>query len=211
MELNMQEVKETFGSAPAEQKGKKFIGVDFQLPIKGQIFFSSSHWSAAEVDFNQKRYPVAIFEDTHRPDGTPMDIAELLQYDGFSTKYYHVDDLPKDLNYDGWDCIVGGGVWSGDKGSLGAIVKGHKHYVLLFKIAKPTTIEDLVGEGSKIVWLHWFSSKAINETAAAQVLVKIDSNGLRVDGQSIAQLKAQEYRWSHSHTTSFSDANEFTA
>ena len=67
----------------------------------------------------------------------------------------------------------------------------------------------LVGDGQKIVCLHWESSKCENGTAAAQVLTTIDCNGIRVDGFRLEQLKARKYRWSHILATPFTEANEF--
>ena len=196
------------GTTPQAKKNKTFAGVEYRSPKKGEVFFNESTWHTAKSDYHATSHPVAIFEDTHREDGTPMEIAELPDRKGWRYEYIKAEDFASCYNDGDLWIYEGLGSWTGERDYSPSFNAGG-HYALAYKIVQPTTREELDGGGQKITWLHWFSRKCVNETAAAQVLIKVGSNGLRVDDQSIEQLKAKEYRWSHSPTTALEDATEF--
>ena len=204
-----------FKSLPEDQDGKKLKGIKFEVPQVGDVRLTLlGIW--AEMMSTQSikdPRPIAIYEDTHRADGTPMTLPEppliggrRLEFFGASLTQEEMGDACGYAYYS--DQFGKWYVHADDKGA-----EGHAdlHYARLFKIAKPTTREDLVGDGQKIVWLHWESSKCDNGTAASQVLILVNSNGINVDGESMEYIISKSYRWSHSPATPYADATPFKA
>ena len=213
MKLNREQITELFGSTPEDQDGKKLVGMERRYPKEGESYFSDTYqkWCKAHSNFEYKTYPVAIFETTHREDGTPMDIDPLPVVEGYRVEYVRGEDMPNDgqcskVFY--YDEI--GGDW------LGSIVENvgrdRQHYARIFKIAQPTTLADLVGEdGQKVVWV--ISEYRIGDkfhTGFSASVEHKDGKLTGIDGECVNEHIDCGTRWSNSPFTAYEDANEFT-
>jgi hypothetical protein len=213
MKLNREQITELFGSVPKDQEGKKLVEIKMLNVEKGDLFLTTnSHypeWMPARHK-SECLFPVAIFEDTHRPDGTPMDIAELpvsATPDCVNVIYSGADGPAYPNSRISHWCHV-------SKAWLQPYVTGtcrSEHNAIYLPIAQPTTQMDLVGDGCLVPWIHWECSECINDTAKAQSLVTINSNGIVLNNQTVFDLIHNNYRWSHNPETPYADATEFVA
>lgn len=200
---------ETFGSLPEDPAGKKLKGITFGKPEVGDVRLTL-HGTWAEMMAEQNltgQRPIAIFEDTHRPDGTPMEI-DALPEDTEDIRYVYAGQYLKDLK--GAERYY---TFSEQKWAFGGQhpIGGSAHYMLAYRIAKPTTLKDLVGEdGQKVVWL-------IEENYVTQAWLSTGYDGCiqHYTPSKSAWVKLEDItdhpavKWSHSPFTAYADANEF--
>ncbi len=224
MKLNRQQITELFGSAPEDQDGKKLVGVEYRGVKRGEVYISGARgdWLTSITGSPVYHKSVAIFEATHRADGTPMYIDPLPVVEGYRVEDFGIGMVGKDMgNASGYAFFNRRWVILKDD----TMPTGNEtlHYARLFKIAQPaiqfdgvthyikhppTTLADLVGEdGQTICYIH------AEDGSFSQI--KIASNpcdDLIIEGSDdkwytmSALLKA---RWSHSPFTTYEDANEF--
>ena len=88
MKLSREIVAGVLGTPPQDKEGKKCRGVEYRSPQEGEVFFNISTWHTAASDYSGTKHPVAIFEDTHRPDGTPMDIVQMREVNGYRAEFF---------------------------------------------------------------------------------------------------------------------------
>lgn len=209
MKLNREQIIELFGSAPADQNGKKLVGVELRRPNAGEVFLSqiSKCWEIADCVIVNPRQ-VAIFETTNREsDGTPMGIDPLPVVEGYRVEYAgfrYFLEIEVDLHYiysetlGKWCSMTSGDNYEG---------VGH-HIALAYKVAKPTTLADLVGEdGQKNLWVI----SEDGDATACQVNKEDDVIKLKLsfadEYNTIEGLS--DSRWSNSPFTHYLFANEF--
>lgn len=206
MKLNREQITELFGSAPDEQEGKKLLGVSNEPPLQGQIFYFNGVWNISRYTHSLTSRPVAIFQDTNRKDGTPMEIAELPVVEGYRFKYagFIKDDEKLASEYLAY--YPKSGKWS----SVHSFVHcGFDHYALAYKIAKPTKLEDLVGkDGQKNFYIIH------EDIVVEQCFIGSSHIGLlflqsTCEAFSFEIAKDKKLRWSNSPFTAYEDAQEF--
>ncbi len=207
---------ETFGSLPEDQDGKKLKGVTFGKPEVGDVRLTL-HGTWAEMMAEQNltgQRPIAIYEDTHRADGTPMEIDALPEVEGRRVEFHG-----KRLNHIsmgdacGYAYFVTNYGWKIVDNDLhpNGLNNTDSYYALIFKIAQPTTLEDLKGSDySKPLFLHHKSEDG-KERWSEERISRTKSGNLMIGGNCIWNCKKQGYRWSNSPATAFADANEFVA
>tara|TARA_B110000014_G_C20108096_1_gene583123 strand:+ start:967 stop:1701 length:735 start_codon:yes stop_codon:yes gene_type:complete len=242
MKLNREQITELFGSAPEDQDGKKLVGCTVRKTKAGDWYLNlaskSPEWRLTHNDtMSLYHYPVAIFEDTHRQDGTPLDIDPLPEVAGYRVEYKpnykpsHGEDIMMFTESRKW-----GLKHTVDLSSY--MYNGYKHICLLHKVIEPiehfdgvtheiihqpTTLADLVGEeGQKNFYL--ISNIDTNVTWPTQSLARYEEHGsvnvmveCRRPFDVISALRfvpidyASQlgYRWSHSPFTTYEDANQF--
>lgn len=198
--LTKEQIKTITGTLPPEREGKELVGLELRKPKHENFYFSNSsnRWITANFDFNAETYLVAIYEDAKpelkRPEAT---------LEGHTIAYYTGDEMDEVYKAGNkWGCYTGTTSWSSicDTGRYRSI-KGCT-YCIATPIARPTTIDDLVG-GFIIAHTDggFESIYAINN----------HMGGLEVNHGSIAYHVERENRWSHSHRTAYVDANDFVA
>jgi hypothetical protein len=209
MKLSREIVAGVLGTTPSAQKGNVFVGIRYDSPSKGEVFFHDGTWHTAEFNYSGTSHPVAIFEDTHthRPDGTPMEIEELPDEKEYKFTYYTGGKITgKPYGYirhnplgKGWSDVMpgapnGAAPW---------------HYALAYKIAQPTTLEDLVGkDGQKAVWII----AEDGDVSQCQVCTSLKNLFIKGgDDKWCNRMELKDSRWSHSPFTAYADANEFVA
>jgi hypothetical protein len=206
MKLSREIVAGVLGTTPSAQKGNVFVGIRYDSPSKGEVFFHDGTWHTAEFNYSGTSHPVAIFEDTHthRPDGTPMEIEELPDEKEYKFTYYTGGKITgKPYGYirhnplgKGWSDVMpgapnGAAPW---------------HYALAYKIAQPTTLEDLVGkDGQNNCWLIYMDG-------SRQLAVPfIDGWGdlCIFEKKELEKSIKAGTKYSSSPFTAYADANEF--
>ncbi len=218
-EQKLEIYRELFGSLPEAPEGKKLVGVECRATKFGEIFLDLDRnpiaWKNAEE--SPYLYPVAIFQDTHRADGTPLSIDPLPEAPaGYRVEYIHISDLASgEENCDKmWRFSPADKAWKESQlVNPHRLVNPHKsgtHYARLYKIAQPTTLAQLVGEdGQKNVWIIFDDN---HQKAQALVCAgKYDSFYFFFAGESksIETLKKCGARWSNDPFTTWENANEF--
>ncbi len=197
---------ETFGSLPEDQDGKKLKGVTFGKPEVGDVRLTL-HGTWAEMMAEQNltgQRPIAIYEDTHRADGTSMELPEMPNVKGCRNEFFGTGMVHADMGKaTGYICHNGHcwRVWENDLHPAGG---NHTHYARLFKITKPTTLEDLFEGGN--CWV-------IYEADQSHMVVGTEGTMLifRGDTAYIKDLSNAGHRWSNNPRTPHADANEFKA
>ncbi len=196
------------GTTPQAKKNKTFAGVEYRSPKKGEVFFNESTWRTAKSDYHATSHPVAIYEDTNRPDGTPMEDCEALPtVKGHRVEWYGRQLLCHDMG-DATGYVFHNGIkwliWEDEDTPSGAVTG---YYGLLFKIAKPTTLEDLVGEdGQKAVWL------IAEDGQVCSCHVSIFHKEINLCGGDLKWWAIKDLldsHWSHSPFIAYADANKF--
>jgi hypothetical protein len=195
-------LKALFGSLPI-MDGKKLKDIHYRVPTNGDTFLADGHvWITNRLPSNFESRPVAIFEDTHRPDGTPMDIDALPQ-DTEYIRYVYAGQYLKDLR--GAERYY---TFSSQKWAFGGQhpIGGSAHYMLAYKIAQPTTLEDLVGkDGQNNCWLIYMDG-------SRQLAVPfIDGWGdlCIFEKKELEKSIKAGTKYSSSPFTAYADANEF--
>jgi len=153
-EQKLEVYRELFGSLPIAPDGKELIGLEYKIPKTGDYFFDydpldSNEWLMC-TEHECRVYLVAIFQDTHRSDGTPLSIDPLPEVEGYRVEYFGQHLFPEYMGEATGYCIYACGKWhthlsKEDKKPGGSAL----HCARLFKIAQPTTLADLVGEDKK--------------------------------------------------------------
>jgi len=206
-EQKLEIYRELFGSLPDVPEGKELIGIEYRPPKEWEIYHFSNIWLenvAGDYGEEDKRM-VAIFQDTHRPDGTPLSIDPLPEVEGYRVEYKgvcitpdHVTDEVLIYDHVNKIWIRYPSVWQPNE-----VI--NSHWCNLYKIAQPTTLADLVGKhGQNNVWLHTSS-----EGAFAALVDFRDGRIHYVDGKMIECLIKYNYRWSNDPFTKYADAKEF--
>jgi hypothetical protein len=207
MKLNREQIKELFGSV-ATVPGKTQVGFEYRVPVKGDIYLREGHtWGIITSGDGFKSMPVAIFEATHREDGTPMEIAKLPESTEYRYEYYGHGLEEEYCNY----IFYRGGRWSDiRRKNPNGHVSGNSmvHYALAYKIAKPTRLEDLVGDGQKI---SWYLEKGTGRIERLNPFLDTYGKLHCFKGMSVKGMADRGHRWSHNPATPFTDANEFVA
>lgn len=145
-------------------------------------------------------------EPTHREDGTPLDIPPLPEVDGWRFEY-----RGKGWGDDGNECTY---LYTSDKGvfwqyalGLGSTPGGKEklHYAEAFRVAKPTTIEDLFADGAQC-WIHYNSNSVYLVTS----VFPSGEIGTRIDaGFKPSHFSRKHCRYSNSPLTKWEDAKPF--
>jgi hypothetical protein len=229
MKVNREQITELFGSAPEDQDGKKLVGVQAKTPNKGDVLFHGVHWIVASCgwELQDGKRPVAIYEDTHRPDGTPMEIDPLPKHEGYEVVYFGLGMTENDGGDEEYviTCVSGYKGWG--KGFY-QVADGEEttHYARLFKVAKPsmkfdgathyinhppTTLEDCYPVGNENVWLQGETggvALALGSMYEGELCFKCN-----LDNEYVTAVELSErcILWSNSPTTAYVDANEFIA
>lgn len=211
-EQKLEIYRELFGSLPDVPEGKELVGVEFRPPLKGETYFHNTHpsWGLCFISSAETDEPVAIFQDAHRADGTPLSIDPLPEVEGYRVEYLgevsegKLKVGEKVLVFDNrlepttparaWcECIM-----------KGIYVETGLYYALLFKIAQPTTLADLVGEdGQK----NFYLIQRDDSIFAGEVDTILGT--LEVNSAELTHHFNKGRRWSHSPFTSWADAKEF--
>ena len=169
-EQKLEIYRELFGSLPDVPEGKELVGFERKLIEAGDLILTNKdhtiwHKVASVHGRLDRSSIVAIFQDTHRADGTPICI----------------DPLPDDVMFEGYRVEYAGEAMQSLDGADAYITSSRRSewdenfttlepngcegifYARLFKIAQPTTLAQLVGEdGQKVVWLHTESEGAVS-------------------------------------------------
>lgn len=199
-----------FSHLPEAPKGKKLAEILWLRVTQGGIYLdpTNSQWTEwTPINMSADKVPVAQFQDTHREDGTPIDIDPLPEPPkGFRVEYIHISNLVSgEENCDTmWRFCPSEEIW--EESAMDNPCRAGKHYARLYKIKQPTTLADLVGKhGQNNVWLHTETNGSISSAIDCR-----DGKIHYVDGKTIECLIKYAYRWSNSPFTSWADANEFT-
>ena len=225
MKLNREQITELLGSAPEDQDGKKLVGCTVRKTKAGDWYLNlaskSPEWRLTYNDtMSLYHYPVAIFEDTHRQDGTPLDIDPLPEVAGYRVEYKpnykpsHGEDIMMFTESREWGLRR-----TVDLSSY--MYNGYKHICLLHKVIEPiehfdgvtheiihqpTTLADIVGEdGQKNFYLIF------NTGRFRQAHVDNEMDQLEICDGSLPFHANKGHRWSHSPFTKYEDAKEFVA
>jgi hypothetical protein len=207
MKLSREQIIELFGSAPEDQDGKKLVEIEFRSPAQGEIYLSNtdSVWRPCPTEFAQTKEPVAIFEDTHRADGTPMEIHPIPNIDGYEAYYssFNILIISRKMRFwqenKGWSQLTEITDVNVDK------YMGYEHSIVYSKIAQPTTLEDLFENGC--CWVHYdHTEESVMVTGTKGELVFLDGEYWSMSG-----FKEANHRWSFKQATPYADANEFVA
>ena len=222
-------IEEMLGSLPEAPEGKKLVGVKFKKPKLGEKFLCNENKWVTAVSNWQTFVQVAIFEDTHRADGTPMSISPLPKVSGYRVEYFGQHLSPEHMGNAVGYCIHFCGKWHTYKTCEEGEPSGSaQYYARIFKVEQPkaefdgvthsityppTTLVDLVGEdGQKSVWIFYTENSIHRAKVSSIHRAKVSINktcGLAVDNWSIRALVGKGCRWSHSPFTPFKEANKF--
>ena len=206
-EQKLEIYRELFGSLPEAPAGEEFIGVEYAPPKFGDYYYYDDGWQISDDSYDSYTFPVAIFKDTHRADGTPLSIDPLPEVGGYRVEYSGLG-VVGDGEFDGYaffNLNDNKPKWRVKHRQQIVQKYAHNHYARLFKIAQPTTLADLVGKhGQNNVWLHTETNGSISSAIDCR-----DGKIHYVDGKTIECLIKYAYRWSNSPFTSWADAKEF--
>ena len=201
--------RELFGSFPDVPEGKELIGIECKPPKQGDYYYDDG-WEISDDSYDSYAFPVAIFQDTHREDGTPTDIDPLPEPpEGYRVEYAGMGMT--DMNgADSSICINpnrAGAAWSRAVSGQ-PYCNNSLHYARLYKIAQPTTLADLVGKhGQNNVWLHTEDGCLTQAIIASTPCQPLALRGADEKWHEVADLL--DSRWSHSPFTTWADAKEF--
>jgi hypothetical protein len=197
----------TFGTLPQDTEGRELCDIHFKIPVKGETFLNDTgKWMPINHSNMLTNRPVAIYADTNRADGTPMSIAALPTVEGYRLEFYGTH-----LNPSGMSGATGHCYFHPETEEWR--IKEHDvdpngccyNYALLYKIAQPTTLEDLIGDDyQKNFYLHIKDG----DTWARGTIDTLYGR-LEINDASIANHKREDHRWSHNPTTPYAEANEF--
>ena len=131
MKLNIKEITAMIETLPLDPEGKKFAGVEFRRPLKGDLYVWEKRWLQAVRGHSTHPRLVAIYEDTPREDGTPMDINQLPEFVGYRAEYggWRMTDLK---GADAYAVFSVYNIWS--EPIQGKTSGADAHYVRLYKI-----------------------------------------------------------------------------
>jgi hypothetical protein len=204
MKLNIEQIIELTGSAPPEQEGKEVVGIERRIPVEGDIYSYDSWWHVLGACGTRTQHRlVAIYEDTHREDGTPMYI-DPLEVEGYRVENFGLGMTREDMGGASGYAFFNR-IWFINEDDTMPSGNLTLHYVRLYKVAQPTTTEDLVGEdGQKNAYLHYKDG-----AYRSIVLAMADDHELSVCGCSVVDCVKYSRRWSHNPSTRYEDANEF--
>ena len=136
MKLNIEQIIELTGSAPPEQEGKEVVGLENKEPCKGDVYAWGKRWLEAVHSHSIHSRLVAIYEDTHREDGTPMELPQP-EFEGYRAEYggLGMTELKGANAYAVFH--ENRGLWSG---VITFTPTGNPalHHARLYKIAQPT-------------------------------------------------------------------------
>ena len=205
-EQKLEVYRELFGSLPDVPEGQELANIEYRAPKQWDIYHFSNGWLenlAGDYEDNAKRM-VAIFQDTHRADGTPLSIDPLPEVEGYRVEYFGrgMSDLGDADRF----IYIKDGCKSWFKGHYEHPGGNESNlYARLYKVKPPTTLADLVGKhGQNNVWLY---SEA---GSIAQVKVSLTtSKRIHIDSWSVKDNAEQGKRWSNDPFTTWEKANEF--
>ena len=202
-EQKLEIYRELFGSLPEAPSGKELVGIECRPPKNGDYYFDDG-WDYSGDSYTSFRFPVAIFKDTHRADGTPLSIDPLPEVEGYRVEYFGrgMSDLGDADRF----IYIKDGCKSWFKGHYEHPGGNESNlYARLYKVKPPTTLADLVGKhGQNNVWLY---SEA---GSIAQVKVSLTtSKRIHIDSWSVKDNAEQGKRWSNDPFTTWEKANEF--
>jgi len=212
-EQKLEIYRELFGSLPDAPVGKELVGFERKLIEAGDLILTNKdhtiwHKVVSVHGRLDRSSIVAIFQDTHRPDGTPLSIDPLPEVEGYRVEYAGLGNVgaKKIDGYAFLNLTDNKPKWRMNIHNPDAVHNAsHNHYARLYKIAQPTTLADLVGKhGQNNVWLHTSS-----EGAFAALVDFRDGRIHYVDGKMIECLIKYNYRWSNDPFTKYADAKEF--
>jgi len=209
-EQKLEIYRELFGSLPDAPVGKELVGFERKLIEAGDLILTNKdhtiwHKVVSVHGRLDRSSIVAIFQDTHRPDGTPLAIDPLPEFEGYRVEY--AGEAMQSL--DGADAYITSSSnnpdWDENFTTLEPNGCEGIFYARLYKTAQPTTLADLVGKhGQNNVWLHTETNGSISSAIDCR-----DGKIHYVDGKTIECLIKYAYRWSNSPFTKYEDANEF--
>ena len=210
-EQKLEVYRELFGSLPEAPAGKELVGIEYRSPKTNEVHHLHGMWLenvCMNYSEGEKRM-VATFLNTHREDGTPISIDPLPEVEGCRVEYFGQYLSPEDMgDASGYTYLCVG--WQINMDDTMPMEEESLHYALIYKIAQPTTLADLVGEdGQKIVWIM------VDDSQKCQSLILSgDDNSFDLffaeESHSIEELARSGIRWSNSPFTTWADAKEFT-
>lgn len=206
--LDAEQTLAFIGSVPDIKEGIVFKGIEWRDTLKGDVFYSSANKWEKAIHPSHARYHVAIFEDTHRTDGTPMEIEPLPVVEGCRVEFFGkrlTSDTMGDAcgflynskHSDGWVNS------DGDVNPIGTTSSGY--YARLFKIANPTKLSDLFEGGS--CWVRQ------SNQSPPQLVTSINGGNIKFEGEyfNFIYLSDIGARWSNNPLTPYSEANKFNS
>ena len=228
-EQKLEIYRELFGSLPEAPAGKELVGIECRPAGHGEVYLDLDYNPIAWKDAKGSPHyscPVAIFQDTHREDGTPIYIDPLPEPpEGYRVEYFGQRLLQEYMGEATGYCIYVCDKWhthltEEDKKPGGSV----QHYARLYKVKPPTTLEDLVGDdGQKNFYLisdidtnvTWPTQSIAGYEEFGSVNVMIEcvrpprDKDIALRFVPISYADTLGYRWSHSPFTTWEKANEF--